>query len=258
MPNARKIGKVKEISFFHSFQSFLSFFFFSLPFPPFSHLHSSIIGWCLRHGRLEKAEEIYAKYHKEQESKCPNYSDLRFSVLVGKYEQAVKARNDALAKYEEEVRKLKEDPDPETYNRAVSNGQIKKPRVNVPTYPQRYTKEEWTKAFPVAFTSHVLRPLIDMATTGKEIPEVWIKRIGNGLRREEARMGIKRVAQGIYIGDKARYEALQNLLKQMELPYEELTRPATPKVPGVAPQRIKKVSVIKKWWSIGGKLKEEE
>ena len=96
----------------------------------------------------------------------------------------MKKRNDALAKWEEEVKKLKEDSDPRAYNKAVSAGMLKKPYVRMVSYPVRYaSKEEYIKERPVVFTSHILRPLIDLEAAGKELEGTWVKRVGDGLKK---------------------------------------------------------------------------
>ena len=60
------------------------------------------------------------------------------------------------------------------------------------------------------------------------------------------------VSQRIYLGDKKRYEVLQNMLKKMGLPYEELMRIPLPKVQHVAPVKAEEgpgdQEVVEGWW----------
>jgi pentatricopeptide repeat protein len=221
-------------------------------------MYSTIIGWCLRHGRTKQAEKYYKYRLALQYNRCPNHSDEQFSKMLAHHEKKLKERNAAEKEFEEQVKRLREDPDPNAYAKATRAGALKKPSINVPPYPVRYTKEEFVKQFPVVFTSHVLRPLVDLAAANEKIDPTWMKRIGDGLRNEDVRAGIIMVAQRIYFGDKKRYEAIQNLLKDMDLPYQELTRIPLPKVKREAPVRNKKVPEVKKWWKVGGLLKEKE
>jgi hypothetical protein len=218
-----------------------------------------IIGWCLKNGKIDEAESFYAVRLRDQEQRCPKVSsDREFAERITKYEKALKARNEEFAKYEEQVEKLKASPDPYAYNKAVGSGLLKKPQRKLPTYPKRYEKGEFIKTFPVAFSSHVLRPLIDYEVAGSQLAPEWLSRIGAGLKYSSVRNGIIMIAQQIHVSNKQRYDALRNLLQKMNLPVEDLTFIRAPKVHHVAPVRVKKIQEIKKWWKVGGKLQEEE
>jgi hypothetical protein len=110
-----------------------------------------------------------------------------------------------------------------------------------------------------------LRPLIDLEASGKELDPTWVRRIGDGLRNDDVRNGIIMIAQKIYVNNKKRYEVVRNLLKKMDLPYEELTRIQLPKVPRkkkrepkVVPPKKKNQPAVKKWWLIGGRLQNDK
>jgi len=196
--------------------------------------------------------------YKKHISKYSNPSDAAFAKQVQAHEDGIKKMNELMAQYEAEIRKLKEEPDPNAYNKAKSSGLLKRPRLRYPPYPKRWaSKAEFLKEKPLIISSHVLRPLIDLESEGRSLDAKWMKRLGFSFKDFYVQKGISMLAGRIGTKDPQRYEVLRNFLKKLDLPYEELTKVPVPKVKQPAPVRIKGENVIKKWWKIGGKLEEE-
>jgi len=101
---------------------------------------------------------------------------------------------------------------------------------------------------PVKFTSHILRPLIDLHEEGKPIP--WAEEIKKGLRGSKTAKEISGLAHILHMGKSPRYEVLVSLLKQLGFP-ETYTRVRVtiPKPKKNPPYVIKqKPKLITKWW----------
>lgn len=133
-------------------------------------------------------------------------------------------------------------------NKLFSQGKLKKPTLPVELpEPVRWSKDEFLAKKPVTFTSHLIRPLLDLVEQKKEIPRAKI--IGKGLRQNKVYKQIYGIAQILDRGKSKRLETLAELLKVLKLPKNlSIVRYRQGPLPKPVSTPKKKEVVIKKWW----------
>lgn len=214
---------------------------------PTVELYSTIIGWCLRHNDLESADK-YLEERKQQylkESYNVPATEADYDAMLKASMERKDERRRAMEDWEKRVAQAEEAGE---LNRLLSQGKLKKPQLpaELPA-PVRWSKEEFVSKKPVTFTSHLIRPLLDLVEQGKEIPRARL--IGKGLRQNKVYKQIYGIAQILDRGKSPRLQTLAELIKVLKLPKSlSVVRYKQPPLKDAPVFSKKKEIVIKKWW----------